>query len=43
MEKSDILLQIKNAAESSDGDLECHVFSLEESVAHLATNNPSEI
>ena len=43
VEKSDILLQIEKAAESSDGDLSCHVFSLEDAVAHLAVSNPSGI
>ena len=33
--KSSILLQIKKAAESSDGDLTCHVFSLETTLAEF--------
>ena len=41
MEKSDILLQIEKAAETSD--LTCYVFSLEDAVAHLAVTNPSRI
>lgn len=41
-EKSGIILQIENKAESSDGDLRCHVFiSLEDTVGHLALSNLS--
>ena len=43
MEKSGILLQIEKAAQSSDGDLKCHVFSLEDAVAQLAVSNHSGI
>ena len=43
VEKSDILLQIEKVAESSAGDLTCHVFSLEDAVAHLAVTNPGRI
>ena len=37
------LLQIGKAAESSDGDLTCPVFSLEVAVAHLPISYPSNI
>ena len=43
VEKSGILLQIEKVAEGSDGDLTCHVFSLEDAVAHLAVSNSSGI
>ena len=43
MEKSGKLLQIEKAAETSNVDLTCYVFSLEEAVAHLAVTNPSGI
>ena len=43
LEKSGILLQIGKADERSDADFTCHVFSLEDAVAHLATSNPSGI
>ena len=43
VEKSDILLQIEKAAEGSDGNFACHVFSLEDAVAHLAISNSSKI
>ena len=43
MEKSGILLQIEKAAETSNVDLICYVFSLEEAVTHLAVTNPSGI
>ena len=43
VEKSGILLQIEKVAESSDGDLTSHVFSLEDVVAHLSVSNLSGI
>ena len=43
VEKSDILLEIEKAAESSYSGHTCHVFSLEDAVAHLAVTDPSEI
>lgn len=36
-------LKIGKAVEGSDGDLICHMFSLEDAVAHLTINNPSRI
>ena len=39
VERSGILLQIERAADSSDGDLVCYVFSLEDAVAHLNTGS----
>ena len=43
VEKSNILLQIKKAPETSGGDLTCYVFSLEDAVAHLSFVNPGGI
>ena len=43
VEKSDILLQIEKAPETSNGDLTCYVFSLEDAVAHLSVTNPRGI
>ena len=43
VQKSSILLQIKKAAESSDGDLTCHVFTFEYATRHLTTRNLNEI
>ena len=43
VEKSGILLQTEKAGETSDGDLTCYVFSLEDAVAHLSVTDPSEI
>ena len=43
VEKSDILLQIEKVAESNDGDLTYHVFSLQDAVAHLVLSDPSGI
>ena len=43
VQKIGILLQIKKAAESSDGDLPCHVFSFEYVTRHLTTRNLNEI
>ena len=42
VEQSGILLQIEKAPKTS-GDLTCHVFSLEDAVAHLSVTNPSGI
>ena len=39
VERSGILLQIERAADASDGDLVCYVFSLEDAVAHLNTSS----
>lgn len=41
--KGHMLLQIEKVAETSDGDLTCHVFILEDEVAHVATSDPSGI
>lgn len=38
VDRSGILLQIERAAEQSDDDLLCYVFSLEDAVAHLDTS-----
>ena len=43
VEKIFILLQIEKAVESSDRNLVCHVLSIEDTVAYLATNNLSGI
>ena len=43
VEKSGILLQIEKVPETSNGDLTCYVFSLEDAVAHLSINDPSSI
>ena len=44
VEKRRILLQIKEAAQSSDGDLTRNLFSVQcDAVAHLATSDLSEI
>ena len=43
VEKSGILLQIEKAPETSNGELTCYVFSLEDAVAHLSVTNPSGI
>ena len=43
VEKSGILLQIQKAPETSDGDLMCYVFSLEDAVVHLSVTDPSAI
>ena len=42
-EKSGILFQIEKAAQTSDGDLACYVFKLEDAVANKAVTNPSKI
>ena len=39
VERSGVLLQIERAADASDGDLVCYVFSLEDAVAHLNTSS----
>ena len=43
VEKSGIMLQIEKAPETSDDDLMCYVFSLENAVAHLSVADPREI
>ena len=43
VEKSGILLQIEKVPETSNGDLTCYVFSLEDTVAHPSINDPSGI
>ena len=39
VERRGILLQIERAADASDGDLVCYVFSFEDAVAHLNTSS----
>ena len=41
--KSAILLQTEKAAETSDDDLTCYMFSFEDAVAHLSVTNPNGI
>ena len=43
VEKSGILLQIEKVLETSNGDLTCYVFSLEDAVAHLSVTNHGKI
>ena len=43
VEKNDMLLQIEKVPETSNGDLTCYVFSLEDAVAHLNVTNPDGI
>ena len=43
VEKSGILLQIEKTAETSNGDLTCYIFSLEDAVAYLSVTDPSGI
>ena len=43
VEKSGILLQIEKVPETSNGDLTCYVFSLEDAVVHVSVTNPSGI
>ena len=43
VEKGGILLQIEKVPETSNGDLTCYVFSLEDAVAHLSVTDPSGI
>ena len=43
VEKSGILLQIEKVPETSNDDLTCYVFSLEDTAAHLSVTDPSSI
>ena len=43
VEKSGILLQTEKVPETSNGDLTCYMFSLEDAIAHLSVTNPSSI
>ena len=43
VKKSSILLHIEKAPKTSNGDLTCYVFSLEDAVAHLSVTDPSGI
>ena len=43
VEKRGIVLQIEKTPEAGAGDFMCHVFSLEDAVAHLNVTNPSGI
>ena len=43
LEKSGVLLQIENTAESSDDDPKYHVFSLADSLAYFTIRNHSKI
>ena len=43
VEKNGILLQIEKVLETSNGDLTCYVFSLEDAVVHLSVTDPSNI
>ena len=43
VEKSDTLLQIEKAPETSGGNLLCHVFSLADAVVSLSVTDPSGI
>ena len=43
VEESGILLQIERAPETSNGDLTCYVFNLENAVTRLSVTNPSSI
>ena len=43
LEKSGKLLQIEKVPETSNGDLTCYMFSLEDAVGHLSVTNPSNI
>ena len=43
VEKSGILLQIEKVPETSNGDLTCHLFSLEDTVARISVTNPSGV
>ena len=43
VEKSGILFQIEKVPETSNGDLTCYVFSLEDALAHLSVTFPSGI
>ena len=39
--QSGVSLQIEKTPEAGGGDLMCHVFSLEDAVAHLSVTDPS--
>lgn len=39
VEKSSILLQIEKQRKSSDGDLTCYMYNLDDAVAHVAISN----
>ena len=43
VEKSGILLQTEKVPETSNGNIACYVFSLEDAVAHLSITNSSGI
>ena len=43
VEKSGILLQIEKVPETSNDDLTCYVFSLEDTAAHISVADPSSI
>ena len=43
VEKCGILLQTEKVPETTNGDLICHVFSLEDAMAHLSVTDPSGI
>ena len=43
VEKSGIMLQIEKAPETSDDDLMCYMFNLEDAVAHLSVTDPRNI
>ena len=43
VEKNVILLQIQKATESSNSDLRCNLFRLEDTAAFLATTDSNEI
>ena len=43
VEKNGTLLQIEKVPETSNGDLTCYAFSLQDAVAHLSVTNPSGI
>ena len=43
VEKSGILFQIEKVPETSNGDLTCYVFSLEDAVAHLSVTDLNSI
>ena len=43
VEKSGILLQTEKVPETSNSDLTCYVFSLEDAVTHLSVTDPSGI
>ena len=43
VEKRGTLIQIEKVPGTSDGELTCYVFSLEDAVAHLSVTDPSGI